>query len=246
MQNVHDLQKCFISSMLSNTLPDEAFTPTPDILERLEVYRYNFMAGYLATLKQTFPMTANYMEDTFNSVAISYILTLPQKNPLLSEYGRTFPEYLTDNIAAELAKLEWLLHTAVLMPEDIKTNDPPKDLQRAHWQLRSDVILCDSSYPIVQLYQQLKRNISPTLIQPKHSYYVIYRPAGMPTILPLTVKEYQVLTCLLSPILIDELFDKLTFPKLFWVNFLEQMFNAKFLKVAHVNPPFHSSMRSDI
>lgn len=137
-----DAQVAFEHSVLTQTLSD-LFNSTSDMEVRLDVYRRNFMQGHCKALKKTFAMTARYLGDTFDSLAVSYICqNRPKAGQLFATFGDSFPEFLNDETARELARLEWELQTVIMAALD--EGQIPTEPEDTHWQLRSDVRLFQS------------------------------------------------------------------------------------------------------
>ena len=249
MPSLRQQQTDFINSILTDAIPNNTFIPHNNLGSRIEVYRRNFMEGYYASLKKTFPMTAQYLEDTFETYAVSYICThRPKVGQLLATYGATFPQYLEDPISQELARLEWNLQTILMAQEDVNTI-LPYDITTDDiiWQLRSDVALFNSAYPIHQLYVALSNTKTlNTKLAKISSYYILYKHTTTPTILPISYEEYSILTLLKTPHSMDELFDKLTVCQETFVTLFQKIFNVNFLKATHGHDSFCTTMRSDL
>ena len=102
--------------------------------EAFSIYKNNYLKGLLETLKQTFEATQLLLgERSFNSFGLDFILKNKSKKPFLSDYGKTFPEYLGSqkslnelSFLKDLASFEWLIKESALKNEhkSLKTTHP--------------------------------------------------------------------------------------------------------------------------
>lgn len=238
MSRTIDLQRKFITSVLSNIVPEAVFEHHHDIEARLRVYRRNFMQSHCVTLKKIFAVTALYLKDTFDTLAMEYVCRHPPKNgEVFGVYGKFFSSFLSDPVSKELARLEWSLRELLRIPDEdesslITSNRNPESIC---WQLRTDVLLFKSPYPVGELYLTLQKNNFFDKIWPKQSCYVLARHETVPILFPLSAAEYTVLECLRDPCTIGALVDKLTFKQEILVKIIPAIFKPSFLKVADVN-----------
>lgn len=239
-----DVQVAFEHSLLTQTL-SEVFNTTLDMEARLDVYRRNFMQGHCKALKKTFAMTAEYLGESFDSLAVAYICqNRPKAGHLFATFGDSFPEFLNDETAWELARLEWELQIVVMTALD--EGQIPAKPEHAHWQLRSDVRLFQSKCNVGEIYRDLKSIGKVEDIAVGNYYYIISRKHEAPVILPISFDVYAVLDALRTPQLIDELFDKLTLSQEVIVNILPKVFNINFLRGADVHIIPDSDMRKNV
>lgn len=228
------LQAAFVNSMLTRTLSD-SFVEASDMDARLEVYRRNFMLGHCNALQKTFAVTAQYLEDAFESLAVSYVCQhRPKAGQLFATYGESFSLFLLDPIAKELARLEWDLKSVAMSEADECQISVDPDL--AYWQLRSDVRLFHSEYNIGEVYQTLKIKGEIGQIETKEFHYLLWCKDEVPVIQPVSREEYVMFDMLRSPYLSDEIFDRLTFSK----EIIVKVFNINFLKAINVNAIHYS------
>lgn len=234
---MYDLQCQFIRNMLEKNVVGGACVKTMDYELRLEVYRKNFMQGHCNALKKTFPITAVYLKEEFEEIAVTYVCeNRPQAEQLFATYGDTFPSYLKQPIAKEIARLEWALQVLVMAAPDLSNQDfkEEENAEEVYWQVRSDIILFHSPYAVGEVYQTLRQGGAVASVHSHTNYYILYRQNFMPMIVPLTHFEFTALAHLRIPHTVDELFDKLTFSKETFGNLLPKIFNPNFLKVANV------------
>ncbi|QOL19664.1 HvfC/BufC N-terminal domain-containing protein [Candidatus Bodocaedibacter vickermanii] len=234
MRDDIDLQLEFVNSMLTQTVSD-SFVDVSDMDARLEVYRRNFMQGHCNALQKTFTVTAQYLGDVFTSLAVAYVCQYrPKAGQLLSTYGESFPLFLQDPIATELARLEWDLKSVAIAAVDEGQECVEPD--QVYWQLRSDVRLFQSDYNVREVYRTLKIKGAIGRIEMKQFYYLVWCKDEVPIIQSISQEEYRVFDFLRSPSLLGEIFDNLTFSKEIFV----KVFNINFLKVLDVNAIHHS------
>jgi hypothetical protein len=239
-----DVQLAFEHSVLTQTLAD-VFVETTDMKARLGVYRRNFMQGHCKALKKTFAMTAECLGDIFDSLAVSYICqNRPKAGQLFVTFGDSFPEFLNDETARELARLEWELQTVIMVALD--EGQIPTEPEHTHWQLRSDVRLFQSKCNVGEIYRDLKSIGKVEDIAEGNYYYIISRKHETPVIHSLIFEEYVVLEQLRTPHPVDELLDKLTFSQEVIVNILPKVFNVNFLRGADVHTISDSNLRKNV
>ncbi|GEM_PF-1789304 len=239
-----DAQVAFEHSMLTQMLAD-VFVETTDMEARLGVYRRNFMQGHSKALKKTFAMTAKYLGDSFDALAVSYVCQhRPQSGQLFATFGDSFSEFLSDAIAQELARLEWELQTVVMAEPD--EGQIPAEPECARWQLRSDVRLFQSKCNVGDAYRDLKSAGKAGDTAVGNYYYIISSKNETPVIHPISFEAYTVLDVLRMPQLIDELFAKLTFSQEIIVNILPKVFNINFLRGADVKTISDSNMCTNV
>lgn len=245
---MEESQQYFISAVLNKAIEPDIFLPVEDLDARIEIYRRNFMQGYIKALRKTFSMTAKYTGSVFDEVAVSYICTnRPKAGQLFVHYGDTFFQYFSDHVAQELARLEWQLQTVLIGEEDPSKDSLVEDLEGARWQLRNDVCLFESKYPVGCLYAELFTGRAGAKdLSKDFSYYILYKDEENPMVLPLNKQEYCSLSYLATPHAIDELIDRLTFSKEECVNIISRIFNANFLKVTYVSDSIHQQVCSNL
>lgn len=182
MPALHELQTAFLRAMLG---PDES-----QLLEaivgdgllpaaRLQIYRHHVLTSLTDVLQTTFPVICRLVDERFfRYAADAYIRQYPPEAPCLFEYGAHFPVFLAtfppcrDLVyLADVARLEWALHTArhaeVCAPLD------PTELGRiaAHevaqltFQFDPSVTLLRSPWPIDQIWRmnQVDKEVDGTL-----------------------------------------------------------------------------------
>jgi hypothetical protein len=97
----------------------------PELL--LDLYRDSLFASFTSSLNDTFPAISWLLGDeNFRPTAEAFVRTYPPTQPCLDEYGERFAEILETFDASrdrpylpDLARLEWLVHKAVRVPESV-------------------------------------------------------------------------------------------------------------------------------
>ncbi len=92
---------------------------------RLSVYRNNVFHSLTDVLKDTFPAVASVVgEAFFEALCVAYIKTSPPREAAMIHYGDTFPGFIASfkharelPYLADLAKLEWMIHSAYYQAE---------------------------------------------------------------------------------------------------------------------------------
>jgi hypothetical protein len=170
MPTLHELQTAFLRAMLGSDESQLLETVVGDGLlpaARLQIYRHHVLTSLTDVLQATFPVICRLVDERFfRYAADAYIRQSPPEAPCLFEYGRHFPLFLAtfppcrDLVyLADVARLEWALHTTlhaqVCAPLD------PAELSRlaAHevaqltFQFDPSVTLLRSPWPIDQIWR---------------------------------------------------------------------------------------------
>lgn len=87
---------------------------------RFNVYRNNVYASLIGVLEARFPAVQRLLgEDFFKAMARIYIDHEPPRSPILLQYGRHFPAFMStfapvqeEPYLADVARLEWHMHAA--------------------------------------------------------------------------------------------------------------------------------------
>jgi hypothetical protein len=87
---------------------------------RIGLYRTNVIASLTTCLKATFPAVCKLVDERFFAYAANeFVRAHPPTRPCLVEYGAEFADFLSDFepcrslvYLADVARLEWLIHTA--------------------------------------------------------------------------------------------------------------------------------------
>jgi Putative DNA-binding domain len=146
MRSLADLQSSMTRAIFDGSFADlqgEFTAGQADPLRRYAIYRNNMFLSLAAHLRTIFPVTARLGDERFFAYAAhQFILDAPPREARLAAYGAAFPRFLTRfpacrhaPILAEMASLEWAIHSALTSPErpwlDIAsiTESPMIDLQ---------------------------------------------------------------------------------------------------------------------
>ncbi len=231
-------QQRFIDSMLHNILDVNLFETEEKSQKRLEVYRNNYMQTHCEVLRTKFPMVAKYLDDTFELVAVKYVCECPPKmSGRFSLYGEKFFEYLDDQLAVDLAKLEWLFQQVSMLEEDVVSGIPSASAEKIWWVRRSDVRLASFDFVITDAYDALIQDKPFPRIVHEKSWYVIFRKEGRVVLNKISKPSYEVLVTLATPHAAVKLYDMLTFSQTVWNSIFLEVFNNQILKVSHADSP---------
>ena len=137
-----------------------------DPAARLNVYRNHFNASLSEALKATYPVVCRLVDERFFAYAASeYIKVSPPRQVCLFEYGESFPDFLAGFPAcasfaylADVARLEWLINSALHSPAQapIETSElehlDAADYPRLVVALQPALRLIDSPWPIDRIW----------------------------------------------------------------------------------------------
>lgn len=108
---------------------------------RLNIYHNAYRARMHEVLNSAFEHTSTYLGDqAFDAICTRYIEAHPSYSSNLRDYGGDFPHFLSqalpaDPEVAELATMEWRLHSAFDAPNaDILTNDQLAVIDETQWE----------------------------------------------------------------------------------------------------------------
>ncbi|MGB7286366.1 MAG: DNA-binding domain-containing protein [Salaquimonas sp.] len=134
--------------------------------KRFSVYRNNVVVSLMEAMKAAYPSLHKIMgEENFALVSRNFIANHPPKSPLMLQYGREFPQFLSafrplakspflKDVAT--AELKWLeayhaLDGAFIEPADLTEIDPEKTMDlkfRAH----PAASIIQSEFPVFDLF----------------------------------------------------------------------------------------------
>lgn len=128
MPSLHELQGNLRHALLSGESESlESLIASDRIAAaiRLDVYRNNVLSSLRSVLRDTFPAVCRLVDQRFFDYAADhFVRAQPPRQPCLDSYGQDFPDFLAafppcqDLVyLADVARLEWLLHSAAIAPE---------------------------------------------------------------------------------------------------------------------------------
>jgi hypothetical protein len=137
MRSLAELQAAITAAIFKgdvSPLADEITAGRADARRRFDIFRNNTFLSLTNHLKAVFPTTAKLGDARFFAyVAQEYIRAEPPHEPRLSAYGAGFARFLArfpacrgTPILAEMAALEWAVHSALISEE--KPALPPQAL----------------------------------------------------------------------------------------------------------------------
>jgi hypothetical protein len=128
MRSLAELQASMTRAILDGTSVDiqsEFTAGRADPVRRYAIYRNNMFLSLTAHLQAIFPVTARTGDQRFFAYAAhQFILRAPPREARLVNYGAEFPQFLSRfpacrhaPILAEMASLEWAIHSALTSAE---------------------------------------------------------------------------------------------------------------------------------
>lgn len=165
-------QATFAAALLDPALPCPVGLKTwnaSDPARRLAVYRNNVVSSLIDALADTFPVVQALVGvEFFRAMASVFVRHSPPSSRLLSQYGRTFPDFIADfeparGVAylADMARLEFArvsaYHAAdadTVSHESIALalGNSPERLGELHLSLHPSVSVVESAFAIVSLW----------------------------------------------------------------------------------------------
>lgn len=134
----------------------------------LQVYRNNFVLGLSEVLASSYPaVRAMVGEDFFAAAARGFVLAEPLREGAVMHYGEGFGDWLAGLPTTaelpwlgDLARFEWALERAALLPLEARrwpaerlAAVPPERWEQLVLQPAADILLFESSYPVLALWQ---------------------------------------------------------------------------------------------
>jgi hypothetical protein len=125
LQTLQTLMTRAIFTRDNTDIAGELLAGKADAGRRFAIYRNNTLLSLTRHLKTIFPVTARLGDERFfDYAANAYILRHPPGEARLAVYGKTFPRFLARfpacrhaPILAEVARLEWAIHDALIAEE---------------------------------------------------------------------------------------------------------------------------------
>jgi hypothetical protein len=128
MRSLAELQVSMTRAVLDGSSIDiegEFTAGQADPMRRYAIYRNNMFLSITAHLRAIFPVTARLGDERFFAYAAhQFVLRAPPREARLASYGAAFPQFLSRfpacrhaPILAEMASLEWAIHSALTSAE---------------------------------------------------------------------------------------------------------------------------------
>ncbi|TDQ80598.1 putative DNA-binding protein [Dongia mobilis] len=160
-----------------------AARPGVDPAVRFAIYRNNMAAGLGRVLADRFPVLRRLLgADFFAALTDAFIRQHPPAGPVLLEYGALFPNFVerfppSQHLAylADVARLEWLRHCALLAADAAPIDraalaaQPPDVMARLRFTLHPSLAILRSPFPIVSIWRANIDPANPAVV-----------PAGLP------------------------------------------------------------------
>jgi len=185
----------FSKAVLQHDYDASAFNDAPDLSRRLGVYQNNYQLVRLRSMEQVFPILMNILgKNYFHQMCRRYIIQYPAEKSLNQE-GRNLALFLKDlqthnaseldgfPYIADLSQLEWLLHqayyaeTTTVLSKNTTLREEPGVSDDIRFQLRNDIALLSTDWPLFTLWQQSLRQAIPSCVSglEEENYLCIFR-----------------------------------------------------------------------
>ena len=166
---LRDLQAAFAAHIVAGDRADLIATVVGDSIPaaaRLSVYRHHVFHSLAGALAATFPpVQALVGEEFFRGLARGFVVGALPSQPVLAEYGATFPAFIESHSAAadlpylaDVARLDWALNVAFHSPVErrLEAADlatiPAEQLPSKTIALAAGTGLIRSAYPIDRIW----------------------------------------------------------------------------------------------
>jgi len=135
--------------------------------QSLEIYRGSVIGGLIKALAEIYPAVKRCVgESFFNAMSNQYVASYPSRSNNLDHYGKFFPDFienfkpLTDlGYLVDLAKLEWLWHTAFHALNEPEFNAQylamvdEEQYDEIIFNLRQSIHVFETAYPLKKIWQ---------------------------------------------------------------------------------------------
>lgn len=179
----------------------------------VEIYRNNVFSNLTDTLADVYSAVRTLVgADFFRAAAERYIHATPSVSGNLNDYGAgfagflaTFPPAASLPYLPDVARLEWMMHEALLAPDaeimDLAplTEVAPDEYGRIRFQLHPAVRLMISSYPLFRIWrlcQDNGENADTVSLSEGGVYLLVSRPADKVEITALGAGEFALLSAI--------------------------------------------------
>lgn len=166
---LRDLQAAFAAHIVAGDRADLVAAVVGDSIPaaaRLDVYRHHVFHSLAGALAATFPtVQALVGEEFFRGLARAFVAGALPSQPVLAEYGATFPAFIESHAVAgdlvylaDIARLDWALNVAFHSPADgrLEAADlaeiPAEQLPSRTIALAAGAGLIQSRYPIDRIW----------------------------------------------------------------------------------------------
>ena len=192
------LQEAFASALLApdRACPDGLFSSNgADPASRFAVYRNNVHSSLINALATAYPVTAQLVGDKFfRAMAGLFVQTNPPGNPLISEYGSAFADFIQGfepaasvPYLADVARLE-RLRVRAYHAADARPLDPPtvvhalqnqESLGQLCLQLHPSLATLNSRYGVVAVWAAHQTEGAMAALNPWHAQGALVLRQGL-------------------------------------------------------------------
>jgi hypothetical protein len=207
----NEVQQAFHAALWGDGCPDSIKTADPsDTAIRFKVYRNNVRHSLTRALAAQFPVVEDLVgPDFFTAMAQVFIASTPLRSPVLLHYGETFAAFLTDfapvkhlPYLADVARLEDARSRAYHAADADAVSAAAlvgADLPTLRLTLHPSVILYQSSFPAVRIWQAHQPQSGTPDFHPAPDYALVARQPDFSVIVAaVDAATYSVLAALRS------------------------------------------------
>ncbi len=196
------------------------FTDEPTDCEKMMIYQNSYTHSLLYALKKNYPKLEQHLgEIEFEKLSRDYIKHHPSTYYSLRWYGDKLPDFIPDNMLAELAKFEWQCGLIWDGPDyPILKVDDLFRIPEAHWeslrfQVHPNIRSINLYWNILEIWQENNnsQNIKP--IYSDHSKTVIlYRQNNTVFFQELSILEEKIWQGILAQYSFDQICSNIEVP----------------------------------
>jgi len=176
LASLRELQRAFAAA-----LRDPAAECPVRPAARLAIYRGNAAHNFHAALEVEFPVLRRRVgDDYFRQLSHQYRDRFPSRSGDLHWEGRDFPDFLAAHLAdgdyawlADLARLEWLRHSAAVEPvappvgAEVLAGFAAEQLEHLRFTLQPSLKLLESPWPVFSVWLANQADNAPPVDQSK-------------------------------------------------------------------------------
>lgn len=170
LRSLHETQAAFAAHLAGDVRPEFVASIRGDshtVLQRLQLHRHHIATSIGAALAATFATVAAVVgTDFFQRLARDFIAGSPPGNPVLSQYGERFPEFVAATrqmhglpYLADVGRLDWALNVAFHSPLEPRLSAaelaalPEESLPELAVRLPAGSSLIESAWPLDLIWQ---------------------------------------------------------------------------------------------
>ena len=183
---------------------------------RLDVYHNAYRLRLIDVLLDTFEHTAIYLgDDWFNQLAADYVQAHHSTYTNIGLYGRDFPDFLAERLAAdkevsELALMDWTLRRAFDGSDsDVMTLDDLQQIASVESSICLQAVptltICKQHFNTLDIWHAINQDETPSTVEPlpEPIELLIWRKGHSPHFRSLSKIESTAIACIRSGEMLD-------------------------------------------